>query len=187
MADWRKQFGAGLPFIIVQIPDYGPTPTKPEESLWSDVREAQRKTAEADAHAALVVTVDIGDPKVLHPTNKQEVGRRISIAARHLIYGDPIAPSGPRVAAARRTGDSVTVSFRDVTGALTSYNGEPNAFELCDANGCRWARATLADDHVTLSDAGSATRVRYCWGDSPICTLSDASALPAGPFEVPVQ
>ena len=53
--------------------------------------------------------------------------------------------------------------------------------------GCRWVRATLAGDHVTLSDAGAATRVRYCWGDSPVCTLSDPSALPAGPFEVPVQ
>ena len=187
MADWRKQFGAGLPFIIVQIPDYGPTPVKPEESLWSDVREAQRRTAEADAHAALVVAVDIGDPKILHPTNKQEIGRRIAIAARHLIYGEAIAPSGPRVTAARRTGDAVTVSFRDVTGALTSYNGQPNAFELCDTNSCRWARATLAGDHVTLSDAGGATRVRYCWGDSPVCTLSDATALPAGPFEIPVQ
>ncbi len=187
MADWRKQFGSVLPFIIVQIPDYGPTPVKPEESLWSDVREAQRRTAEADAHAALVVAVDIGDPKILHPTNKQEIGRRIAIAARHLIYGEAIAPSGPRVAAARRSGDAVTVSFRDVTGALTSYNGQPNAFELCDANSCHWARATLATDHVTLSDAGGATRVRYCWGDSPVCTLSDASSLPAGPFEVPVQ
>ncbi len=185
MADWRKQFGSGLPFVIVQIPDYGPTPTQPVESLWSDVREAQRKAAESDAHAALVVTVDIGDPKVLHPTNKQEVGRRIAIAARHLVYAEPIAPSGPRVTAARRNGDQVTVSFRDVTGALTAYNGEPNAFELCDAATCRWAHATLAGDHVTLDGAGS--RVRYCWGDSPVCTLSDASALPAGPFEVPVQ
>jgi sialate O-acetylesterase len=191
MADWRKQFGSALPFVIVQIPDYGPTPTKPTESLWSDVREAQRRTAESDAKAALVVTFDIGDPKVLHPTNKQEIGRRIAIAARHLIYGEAIAPSGPRIASARRNGDQVTVSFRDVTGALTAYNGQPNAFELCDAGGCRWARATLAADHVTLpdagSDAGSATRVRYCWGDSPVCTLSDGSALPAGPFEVPVQ
>jgi sialate O-acetylesterase len=186
MADWRKQFGA-VPFIIVQIPDYGPTPTKPVESLWSDVREAQRKIAEADTKAALVVTFDIGDPKVLHPTNKQEIGRRISIAARHLLYGEALAPSGPRVAGARKSGDTVTVSFRDVTGALMAYNGQPNAFELCDAGGCRWARATLAGDHVTLSDAGTATKVRYCWGDSPVCTLSDASALPAGPFEVPVQ
>ena len=187
MADWRKQFGAGLPFLIVQIPDYGPTPTEPVDSLWSDVREAQRRAAEADAHAALVVTIDIGDPKLLHPANKQEVGRRLSIAARHLIYGEPIAPSGARVVSARKSGDAVSVSFRDVTGALTGYNGQPNAFEFCDATSCRWARAVLAGDHVTLPDAGNATRLRYCWGDSPVCTLSDGSALPAGPFEVPIQ
>ncbi|HEX4273483.1 MAG TPA: sialate O-acetylesterase [Rhizomicrobium sp.] len=187
MSDWRKQFGHDLPFMIVQIPDYGPAPTAPTQSLWSDVREAQRRAVEADAHAALAVTIDIGDPKLLHPANKQEVGRRLSIAARHLVYGEPVAPSGPRVMEAKRNGDAVTVSFRDVTGVLTGTSGQPNAFELCDASSCRWARATLGGDHVTLSDAGNATRVRYCWGDSPICTLSDGSALPAGPFEVSIQ
>jgi sialate O-acetylesterase len=185
-ADWRRQFGKDLPFLIVQIPDYGPTPVQPVESLWSDVREAQRKTAEADQRAALVVTFDIGDPKVLHPTNKQEIGRRLSIAARHLIFGETLAPSGPRVAAAQRNGDAVAVSFKDVTGSLTSYNGEPNAFELCDAASCRWARASLQGSQVMLERAGTATRVRYCWGDSPVCTLSDGSGLPAGPFELPI-
>jgi sialate O-acetylesterase len=187
MADWRKQFGTNLPFLIVQIPDYGPTPTVPGESLWSDVREAQRKTAETDAHAALVVTFDIGDARNLHPPNKQEIGRRLSIAARHLVYGEPVAPSGARAISARRSGDQVTVSFKDVTGALAAYNGQPNAFELCDAAGCRWAQATLSGASVTLTGAGAATRVRYCWGDSPVCTLSDASGLPAGPFELPIQ
>jgi len=187
MADWRKQFGDALPFIIVQIPDYGPIPTKPGESLWSDVREAQRKTAEADAHSALVVTIDAGDPKNLHPTNKQEIGRRLAIAARHLVYGEAIAPSGARVAAAKRSGSDVILSFKDVSGALAAYNGQPNAFELCDGTSCRWASATLAGDHVTLSNAQGASRVRYCWGDSPVCTLTDASALPAGPFELPIQ
>lgn len=184
IADWRKQFGADLPFLIVQIPQYGPTPTQPGESLWSDVREAQRKTAEADAKAALVVTFDIGDAKNLHPPNKQEIGRRLSVAARHLVYGEALAPSGARVTAARRSGDHVTVSFADVTGSLVAYNGEPNAFELCDATGCRAARATLGRDHVTLSGTGA--RVRYCWGDTPICTLSDATGLPAGPFEISI-
>ncbi|MBW8708740.1 MAG: 9-O-acetylesterase [Alphaproteobacteria bacterium] len=187
MADWRTQFGAGLPFLIVQIPDYGPIPTQPVESLWSEVREAQRKTVEADANAALVVTFDIGDPKNLHPPNKQEIGRRLAIAARHQIYGEAIAPSGPRVVSARREGNAVTVSFKDVTGALAAYNGPPNAFELCDAQSCRWAQALPAGGYVTLPNAGSATRLRYCWGDSPVCTLTDASGLPAGPFELPIQ
>jgi len=151
------------------------------------VREAQRKTAEADAHAALVVTFDIGDPKNLHPTNKQEIGRRLALAARHLIYGEALAPSGARLMSARRNGDQVTVSFRDVTGTLTAYNGQPNAFELCDAKTCRWAQASLAGHDVTLSNAAGATRVRYCWGDSPVCTLTDDSALPAGPFEAQIQ
>jgi sialate O-acetylesterase len=186
MRDWRGQFGAGLPFLIVQIPNYGLAPVAPGESLWSDVREAQRKTAEADAKAALVVTFDVGDAKNLHPPNKQEIGRRLSIAVRNLVYGENIAPSGARVAAARRSGDTVTVSFHDVKGALTAYNGEPNAFELCDSKSCRWARASVSGSSVTLSGAGAATRVRYCWGDSPICTLSDASGLPAGPFELTI-
>ena len=185
MTDWRAQFGAGLPFLIVQIPNYGPVPTRPVESLWSEVREAQRKTAEADPKAALVVAFDIGDAKNLHPPNKQEMGRRLSIAARHLIYDEAIAPSGARVVSARRSGDAVTISFKDVTGALTAYNGQPNAFELCDAGGCRWAAAKLSGNQVMLAGAG--TRVRYCWGDSPICTLSDASGLPAGPFELAIQ
>ena len=79
------------------------------------------------------------------------------------------------------------VSFRDVTGTLTAYNGQPDAFELCDAKACRWAQAMLAGNSVTLSNAANAMRVRYCWGDSPVCTLTDDSALPAGPFEVQLQ
>ena len=120
--------------MIVQIPDYGPTPTEPTPSLWSDVREAQRRAAEADAHAALVVTIDIGDPKLLHPTNKQEVGRRLSIAARHLRLRRSRSRRPARGwSRPKKSGDAVTVSFRDVTGALAAYNGQPNAFELCDA------------------------------------------------------
>jgi sialate O-acetylesterase len=31
------------------------------------------------------------------------------------------------------------------------------------------------------------TRVKYCWGDGPICTLYDESGLPASPFELPIE
>jgi sialate O-acetylesterase len=30
--------------------------------------------------------------------------------------------------------------------------------------------------------------VRYCWAESPVCTLYDAkNGLPAGPFEIAIQ
>jgi sialate O-acetylesterase len=189
MADWRAQFGAMLPFLIVQIPQYGPFVTRPTASLWSDVREAQRRAVEADANAALTVTIDIGDPKVLHPANKQEVGRRLAIAARHLVYGEAIAPSGPRAVSAGREQNRIAVRFADVSDGLVSYSGAPAAFELCGVTqeSCRFVTGAVHGDLVLLPGSADATRVRYCWGDSPICTLTDSSALPAGPFELPIK
>ncbi len=37
-----------------------------------------------------------------------------------------------------------------------------------------------------MQGAAAATRVRYCWGDSPVCTIYDSAGLPAGPFEVKI-
>ena len=48
MASWRAQFGADLPFLIVQLPNFGAVPTKPAESNWADLREAQRRAVAAD-------------------------------------------------------------------------------------------------------------------------------------------
>ena len=89
--------------------------------------------------------MDIGDPADLHPTNKREVGRRLSVAARHLIYGERIPPSGPVVDGVRRRGSDVVVSFRDVTGALTMRSQSPSGFELCGDTpaSCRWADARV--------------------------------------------
>ena len=186
MADWRAQFAnPTMPFLIVQVPNYGAYSATPNASTgWSQVREAQRLGVKADPHAALSVLIDIGDPTSLHPTDKLDVGKRLSIAARHIVYGEAIPPSGPEVAAAVRNGSNVTVHFSGINGTLTSRSGV-NGFELCGPKqaSCRWAHADIKGNSIVLANAGNATRVRYCWGDSPVCTLYDTSGLPAGPFE----
>jgi sialate O-acetylesterase len=191
MKDWRAQFGADLPFLIVQLANYGDIPTEPVESGWAGVREAQRLATVNDAHAGLAVTIDIGDPYDIHPTNKQEVGRRLARAARHVVYGEDVAPSGPKPVSAQRQGNSVTLTFDDVTDALVAYSSHhPIGFELCtnEPHSCRYAIATIQQKQVTLESAEVAapTRVRYCWADSPICTLYDKAKLPAGPFQMTV-
>jgi sialate O-acetylesterase len=192
MADWRRQFGAELPFLIVQLPNFGPQPRAPTESGWAEVREAERQAVAADAHAGLAVTIDIGDPHNLHPTNKQDVGRRLARAARHVIYGESIAASGPLALAATRLDGAISVAFGDVERELVTYSHDsPIGFELCeDAPGsCRFAESRLDGTRVQLSipNAMSPTRVRYCWADSPVCTLFDLSGLPAGPFELRIR
>ena len=75
-----------------------------------------------------------------------------------------------------------------------AYNSrDPAAFELCGAaaGSCRYVRARLAGgDEVLLEGGGqaaAATRVRFCWADSPLCNLYDAAGLPVGPFEIDIR
>jgi sialate O-acetylesterase len=193
MADWRRQFESPeLPFLIVQLPNYGPSPAQPAASVWADVREAQRQSAMEDMHAALTVNMDIGDATNLHPANKRELGRRLSLAARHKIYGERIPPSGPVVSAVTRRGPDVVVTFRDVTGTLSIQTGNPGGFELCGATqaSCRWAETRVEGNSVVLGNTGNpgnSARVRYAWGDSPRYSLYDQSGSPAGPFEMTIR
>ncbi len=191
-ADLRTRFGAPLPFLIVQLAGYGPAPTHPVESGSASVREAQRLAAADDGRSGLATAVDIGERTDIHPANKQELGRRLARVARHVVYGENLPPSGPVPVSAQRDGDAVTVRFKDVTDALVVYGADhPVGFELCgaQADSCHYAQADASGDTVTLHaalPAADIARVRYCWADSPICTLYDHSGLPAGPFELSV-
>jgi len=194
MASWRGQFGAGLPFLVVQLPSFGAVPTSPTESDWADLREAQRRAVAADDHAGLAVTIDIGEPDNLHPGNKQDVGRRLARAARHVIYGDAISPSGPAPLSASRDGAAVVVTFGGVERALISYSSsQAIGFELCGsaAGSCRFVIGDVDRNRVVLRPPSTPdwapVRVRFCWGPSPLCNLTDGSGLPVGPFEIPVK
>jgi sialate O-acetylesterase len=192
MADWRTRFDKPLPFLIVQLANHGVPPTQPTASSWAELREQQRRVVAQDKNAGLVIALDIGERTDIHPANKQEVGRRLARAARHVVFGERITPSGPRVTAAQRENDRIAISFADVTGKLTAYSARrPIGFELCNTeqDSCRFVDADLSGKRVLLDTSAvpNPTRVRYCWADSPVCTLFDEAHLPAGPFEIEVQ
>jgi sialate O-acetylesterase len=192
MADWRGQFRSPLPFLVVQLANYGALATSPVDSGWATTRDAQRRAVAADGNAALVVTQDIGNRDDVHPTNKQEVGRRLARAARHVVYGEKLSASGAQPKSVTRSAGGVDVTLADFDGKLQVIGArDPSGFELCGATqeSCRFVRATLADGGVVKledSAAASATRVRFCWADSPLCNLYDTEGLPVGPFEIPV-
>jgi len=191
MNDWRREFGVALPFLVVELPNFGPSPAAPAESAWANLREAQRCAVSGDARAALAVTIDLGVARELHPPNKQAVGQRLARAARHLVYGEAVSASGPIPRSATHENDRVAVSFDDVEEGLVTYSSErPIGFELCGPqSSCRFIDAVVQPGRVLLdaTNAAAATRVRFCWGDAPVCNLYDQSGLPAGPFEITIQ
>jgi sialate O-acetylesterase len=187
----RAQFGAQLPYLVVQLPDFGPMSTKPEESDWATLREAQRRVTDALPYMGLAVTIDVGQRDAIHPTDKQAVGERLALLARQVVYGEPIEGRAPVPLSVTRKGGIITITFANAGTGLSIYeSNHALGFELCDkAMHCRFADAALADNRVTLDAAQmpDASRLRFCWADSPICNLYNSAGLPATPFEMPIR
>ena len=77
---WRSNWGDdALPFLFVQLPNFAAG--NPGGREWARFREAQMSVLEVPA-TAMAVTIDLGDPDDIHPTNKMEVGRRLALAAK---------------------------------------------------------------------------------------------------------
>jgi hypothetical protein len=57
--------------------------------------EAQAAAADQIPNSGMAVINDIGDLKDIHPTNKQDVGRRLALLARARVYGEALVCEGP--------------------------------------------------------------------------------------------
>ena len=191
--DWRRHFDFALPFFVVQLANWNALVTTPVDSGWARLRDAQRRAVAADGNAGLAITIDLGNRDDIHPTNKQDVGKRLSRAARHVIFREKISASGAAPKEAKRTLGGVEVTLGDYGGSLLVIGAkDPAGFELCGdtQTSCHFVRAQLGEGGVVRLDDTApekATRVRFCWADAPLCNLFDTEGLPVGPFELAVQ
>lgn len=188
MSNWRTQFrDSNLPFLIIGLAGWGKPVSHPVESGWASLINEQRLAVIHDRHTALISAIDLGEPADIHPANKQEVGRRLALAAHQLVYRDNGA-LGPLPVSAVHSGNNVIVTFSKPLQVLSGANA--NAFELCGAavGACTYADARVDGTKVTITGKGQpVARVRYAWADYPVINLYDDDMLPAPVFELPVQ
>jgi sialate O-acetylesterase len=181
VTSWRSLWKEELPLAWVQLPNF----TSPGEG-WPRMREAMLKSLELPK-TGMAITIDIGDRKDIHPTNKQEVGRRLSLWALGNVYGRPVpAVSGPLPGGASVKGNTITVAFQHANGGLQTEDGAPlKGFEIAGADQL-WKPATAKIDGaqvlVSSPDVSSPVAVRYAWRDFPDCNLTNGVGLPASPF-----
>jgi sialate O-acetylesterase len=188
MKSWRGQFSdLELPFLIVGLAGFGQPVAQPQASAWAALINDQRKATDADRRTALVSAIDIGERSDIHPPNKQEVGRRLALAAEAVAYGDAKGMVTPRLVSASREQGAIVVRFDK---NLQSFGGPPLGFELCGPTqaSCRYASARVNGSSVVIPDDGkSASHVRYAWADYPIVNLYGPERLPVPPFEVKIS
>ena len=191
ISDWRKCWGqpspgTDFPFLIVQLANFSAPPEKPGDSNWAELREAQAITAMNVPSTGLVVAIDIGDVKDIHPKNKQEVGRRLALAAFKLAYGQDIVYSVPVYDSMKIDDGKIILKFKNTGGGLVAKNGDLKQFAIAgEDKHFVWANAKIEADTVVVwsDEVKNPIAVRYAWADNPEgCNLYNNEGLPAVPF-----
>lgn len=179
--DWRSAWNEGdFPFLYVQIANFHTG----ADAHWPEVREAQLQSL-ALVNTAMVVTIDIGDAGNIHPTDKQDVGHRLALAARALSYGEHVEYSGPLYRSSIREGSSLRLFFDHAKGGLVAKGQALQGFEIAGADG-NFVPAAAAIDGATVVVSSptvqAPTQARYAWSSDPPSTLFNKDGLPASPF-----
>jgi len=183
--DWRRAWNRGdLPFLFVQLANFRQNPPDPGATWWTDVREAQRLTLGLP-NTAMASAIDIGNPLDIHPLNKQEVGRRLALAARGVAYGDRVEYSGPLYDGMTIEGSRIRVRFHHAGAGLVLDTAKGSSFVVAGVDGqFKPATAVVDGDTIVVSSSAVAApvAVRYAWEDDPITSLRNKEGLPASPF-----
>ena len=178
--DWRRLWGQGnLPFYAVQLAALDNVSNNPL------VREGQSAILSLP-NTGLAITIDIGDPKDVHPHNKAPLGDRLARIALANAYGRKMEFSGPRFESMKVAGGEIRVTFSHVEGGLVAKDGPLKWFQIAGADR-QFVDAEARIDGSTVVVASEKVRspvaVRYAWVNFPGgCNLYNGAGLPAAPF-----
>jgi sialate O-acetylesterase len=192
---WRKVWGQGkFPFYYVQLAPYSYTfkdSGMTEPYRMPIIREAQRKALDIP-NTGMVVTTDIGNLFNIHPVNKQEVGRRLSLWALANTYGkNDIVYSGPLYKSMQIKDNRIYIQFDYADNGLKSKDDKIlNWFEIAGTDKkfvCAQARIRRNEVEVWSAEIDDPVAVRFGWHENANPNLVNKEGLPASPFNTGIK
>jgi sialate O-acetylesterase len=182
IGDWRSRWGEGnFPFYYVQLASFN------SGRPWAILRE-QQDAALLEPNTGRALAIDIGNPRDIHPKNKQEVAHRLALIALAKDYGFADAEySGPICDKVKFESGKAVVSFTHAGELHTTGNAlTVLGFELAGSDGVfHPATGNIEGDvvAVTSKDVSQPVKLRYAWADAPEVNLVNGDNLPAAPFK----
>ncbi len=186
--DWRTKWNQGnFPFLFVQLANYKKPIAVPSDSEWAELREAQTQTLQLK-NTGMATIIDVGMADNIHPTDKQTVGYRLSLAGLKVAYGQSLVYTGPTYKEMKIDGNKIYIAFENVGKGLKVNNlyGYINGFSIAAENGSfKWAKASVVNENTIVVSSESVDKpvaVRYGWADNPddlnLYNMEDLSANP---------
>ena len=194
---WSTAFeNPNLGFRFCQIAPY--------DRNWAALQEAQAKFAAEEKNAAMAVLSDVGDPKDIHPNDKEIVAKRLALLALRHDYGlkDLVADS-PTLRKWTVADGRFVLDFDNVKGWYIHRPERLNAvcgFEVAGADGIfhdaeveglgNWKNGhpsetiTNAQLVVASREVPDPKHLRYLWKKPWRGFLFSEVDLPLGPFHI---
>jgi sialate O-acetylesterase len=182
--EWRELWQRGdWPFYYVQIAPYqyndklGPS---------APLREAQQRALQQIPNSGMVVSLDVGQEKSIHPPDKITISKRLAYWALAKTYNRKGLPyASPYFSSMKVTGSSVTLRFDNAVNGLTSFGKPIQNFEVAGADQVFYpAEARILGEgiRVTSEKVKEPVAVRYGYKDWVEGEVYNTEGLPLAPF-----
>jgi len=185
ISSWRDKWNIGnFPFYFVQIAPYN----YPDKFAVPQIVEAQLEALKLP-NTGVAGTQDIGALYDIHPPQKKEVGRRLSLIALHNTYGKTdVVYAGPSLESFKTEGQNLVINFETPGSKLHSAGGNMGkipAFYIAGENKTFHKAQVKQDGNIIIlssSKVKSPVAARYVWANNANGTLYNKQGLPALPF-----
>ena len=179
--DWRQTWhNPTMPFYFVQLASWQEGALVQPNSAWAHLREAQANALALD-HTGMALAIDIGEAYDIHPKNKQEVARRLALAALADTYGKGHYLV-PQYISYQVNGDRVQLTFNQpITIAGEKVEGLVVAGPDMQFHP---AQAIVNGNQLEVwsPEVKMPVAVRYAWANNPPNNLRGRDNLPVAPF-----
>jgi len=186
MEEWRNKWNRkDLPFLFVQLANFAEPFDNPPVTF-IELRESQLYVWKTVPNTGMVVAIDIGDSKDVHPKNKKDVGYRLALFAKGIVYGENIVYSGPVYDHMKIENNQIRLYFTYIGGGLKDKNGGfLKDFKIAGSDGVfKDAEGIIDGDTVVVrsKEVQNPLYVRYAYDADPVVELYNVDGLPASPF-----
>ncbi len=185
---WRAKWEQGdFPFYYAQVAPHGKNDVLPNGGF---LREALLKATTTVPNVGMASTMDIGEQNVIHPANKEAIGKRLAYLALYQTYDTKgINPASPTFKSMTFQQDTAVIDFDNAPYGLTSYGKELSLFEIAGNDKVFYpAKATIVrkgTENLIMVKSDSVPQpvaVRYAFKNFVVGDLFGTNGMPVSSF-----
>lgn len=186
VSEWRQLWDMGtLPFYYVQIAPYGYS--GPSDYFSALLREAQFKVEDKIPNAGMVVSLDVGKQKFIHPPDKTTISERLANYALAKTYHQAgITYLSPVFVGMKINNEQAYLKFTNTGDGLVLKSDEPDNFEIAGDNRVFYPAkvVTVTNDQVVVQSdkVKNPVAVRYAFKNWCQGNLFNKGGMPASSF-----